>query len=48
METRTQTALALGAKFNRQAFNDFVIGQGLLPPELLAAAVEKEFIPAQP
>ena len=47
METRTETALALGAKFNRQAFNDFVIGQGLLPPELLAAAVEKEFIPTQ-
>jgi uncharacterized protein (DUF885 family) len=47
MELRTATEVALGSRFNRQAFNDFVIGQGLLPPELLAAAVEKEFIPAQ-
>jgi uncharacterized protein (DUF885 family) len=47
MELRTATEVALGSRFSRQAFNDFVIGQGLLPPELLAAAVEKEFIPAQ-
>jgi hypothetical protein len=38
---------ALGAKFDRQAFNDFVIGQGLLPPALLAKAVREAFIPAQ-
>ena len=47
MELRTATEMALGSRFSRQAFNDFVIGQGLLPPELLATAVEKEFIPAQ-
>lgn len=47
MELRTATEVALGAKFNRQAFNDFIIGQGLLPPELLAKAVREEFIPAQ-
>ena len=47
METRTATEIALGKKFDRQAFNDFVIGEGLLPPELLAKAVREKFIPAQ-
>jgi len=47
MELRTATEVALGKKFNRQAFNDFVIDQGLLPPELLAKAVHEIFIPAQ-
>ena len=28
-----ETELALGARFDRQAFNDFVLGQGLLPPD---------------
>ena len=47
MELRTATEVALGAKFNRQEFNDYLIGQGLLPPQLLAKAVREEFIPAQ-
>jgi len=47
MELRTATEVALGAKFNRQAFNDFIIGQGLLPPALLEKAVRDQFIPAQ-
>jgi uncharacterized protein (DUF885 family) len=47
MELRTATEVALGSKFNRQAFNDFIIGQGLLPPALLAKAVREQFIPAQ-
>ena len=47
MELRTATEVALGPKFNRQAFNDFIIGQGLLPPELLAKAVREQFVPAQ-
>ena len=47
MELRTETEIALGKKFDRQAFNDFVIGQGLLPPKLLHDAVVNEFIPAQ-
>jgi hypothetical protein len=47
MELRTATELALGAKFDRLAFNDFLIGQGLLPPDLLAKAVQEKFIPAQ-
>jgi uncharacterized protein (DUF885 family) len=47
MELRADTEIALGKKFNRQAFNDFVIGQGLLPPTLLREAVETQFIPSQ-
>jgi uncharacterized protein (DUF885 family) len=47
MELRGDTEIKLGKKFDRQAFNDFVIGQGLLPPALLREAVETEFIPSQ-
>ena len=46
-DLRTATELALGDKFNRQAFNDFVVGQGLLPLDLLTRAVNGTFIPAQ-
>jgi uncharacterized protein (DUF885 family) len=44
---RAETELALGAKFDRLAFNNFLLGQGLLPPDLLAKAVREQFIPAQ-
>jgi len=47
MELRADTEITLGKKFNRQAFNDFVIGQGLLPPALLREAVQTQFIPSQ-
>ncbi len=45
-DRRTATELALGDKFNRHAFNDFVVGQGLLPLDLLAKALNDDFIPA--
>ncbi len=44
---RTQTELALREQFNQQAFHDFVLAQGLLPPHLLRSAVMEEFVPAQ-
>jgi uncharacterized protein (DUF885 family) len=47
MELRADTEIQLGQKFDRQAFNDFVIGQGLLPPALLREAVETQFVPSQ-
>ena len=47
METRQAAEVALGKKFNRQAFNDFVLAQGLVPPALLRKAVMQEFVPAQ-
>ena len=47
METRTLAQLALRDKFNRKAFNDFVLSQGLLPPKLLQKAVLENFVPSQ-
>jgi hypothetical protein len=47
MQLRAETELALGPKFDRQAFNNFLLDQGLLPPDLLAKAVREVFIPAQ-
>lgn len=46
MELKGYTELALGDRFDRQAYHDFVLAQGLLPPSLLAKAVREEFIPA--
>jgi hypothetical protein len=43
---RTQTELALRDRFDQKAFHDFVLSQGLLPPELLKKAVMEEFVPA--
>ncbi|GAB3102020.1 DUF885 domain-containing protein [Lysobacter terrae] len=47
MQLRAETEVALGRKFDRKAFNDFLLDQGLLPPALLAKAVREEFVPAQ-
>ncbi len=45
MELRMQTELALGPKFDRLAFNNFLLDQGLLPPDQLAQAANEVFIP---
>ena len=42
---RTQTEILLGDMFDQLAFHDFILGQGLLPPELLRKAVLEEFVP---
>ncbi|GAB3382309.1 DUF885 domain-containing protein [Lysobacter fragariae] len=47
MQLRAETEIALGDRFNRKAFNDFLLDQGMLPPALLAKAVREEFVPAQ-
>ena len=47
MQLRAETELALGAKFDRQRFNDFLLDQGLLPPKLLAKAVREVFVPRE-
>ena len=44
METRERAQLALRDKFDRKAFNDFVLSQGLLPPALLEKAVMEQFV----
>ncbi|HJW47696.1 MAG TPA: DUF885 domain-containing protein [Lysobacter sp.] len=47
MQLRAETELALGDRFDRKAYNDFLLDQGLLPPDLLAKAVREVFVPAQ-
>jgi uncharacterized protein (DUF885 family) len=44
-QLRAETELALGDRFDRKAFNDFLLDQGLLPPDLLAKAVRTQFVP---
>jgi hypothetical protein len=45
MELRAETERILGPKFDRLAFHDFILAQGLLPPALLRQAVYDDFIP---
>lgn len=45
LELRMQTELALGKRFDRLAFNNFLLDQGLLPPDQLAQAVNEVFVP---
>jgi hypothetical protein len=44
---RTQTELALRDDFDQQSFHDFILAQGMLPPELLRKAVMEDFVPSQ-
>jgi len=44
METRQAAEVALREKFDRKAFNDFVLAQGLVPPKVLRKAVMEEFV----
>ena len=44
---RSQTELRLKDKFSQQDFHDFILDQGLLPPDVLAKAVEDNFIAPQ-
>jgi hypothetical protein len=41
---QAKTHLALGDRFNAQAYHDFIINQGLLPIDLLDKAVTDEFV----
>jgi hypothetical protein len=47
LETRQRAELALGGRLDRQRFHDFVLAQGLLPPDLRLRAVMEEFVPAE-
>jgi uncharacterized protein (DUF885 family) len=44
---RKETEASLGAKFEQKKFHDFILSQGLLPPDLMRAAVLQEFVPSQ-
>jgi len=47
LRLRIQAELALGDRFDRLAFNNFLLSQGLLPPAMLEKAVMEEFVPRQ-
>ena len=42
-----QNEVELRDQFDQQAFHDFVLAQGLLPPAILKDAVMNEFVPSQ-
>jgi hypothetical protein len=44
---RKETEAALGAKFDQRKFHDFILSQGLLPPDLMRKAVLNGFVPSQ-
>jgi len=44
---RIRVELALGARFREQPYHDFIIGEGLLPLELLEQAVMTRFVASQ-
>jgi len=46
LEIRQAAEKAMGAKFNVQKFHDFILSQGLLPPDLLRKAVMEDFVAA--
>jgi uncharacterized protein (DUF885 family) len=43
-QLRADAEKAMGAKFNQQKFHDFVLAQGLLPPQLMRNAVMTDFV----
>jgi len=47
MQLRSQAEMALGAKFDRLRYHDFILSQGLLPPDVLAKAVMTDFVAAE-
>ncbi|HWG50777.1 MAG TPA: DUF885 family protein, partial [Candidatus Acidoferrales bacterium] len=44
---RKDTEARLGPKFNQKKFHDFILAQGLLPPDLMRKAVMEDFVPQQ-
>ena len=44
---RKDVEASLGAKFNQKKFHDFILAQGLLPPDLMRKAVMEDFVKAQ-
>ena len=47
MQLRSQAEMALGPKFDRLRYHDFILSQGLLPPDVLSKAVMTEFVAAE-
>jgi hypothetical protein len=47
LQLRKDTEAALGPKFDQKKFHDFLLAQGLLPPDLMRKAVMDTFVPSQ-
>lgn len=47
LDLRARCEIALGKAFDRKRFHDFILGQGLLPPDAMAEAVMTGFVPAE-
>ncbi len=47
IELREEAEKALGARFNQKNFHDFILAQGLLPPDMMRRAVMETFVPEQ-
>jgi hypothetical protein len=47
MELRTDAERLLGERFDRRAYHDFVLGQGMLSPALLRKAVMEQWVAPQ-
>jgi hypothetical protein len=47
MALKAETEMALGPRFDRQRYHDFILAQGLLPPDVLGHAIRSEFVPAE-
>jgi hypothetical protein len=47
LSLRKEVEGKLGAKFSPKKFHDFILSQGLLPPDLMRKAVLEDFVPAQ-
>ena len=46
LQLRNDVERAVGSRFDTHRFHDFVLAQGLLPPQLLRKAVMNDFVPA--
>ena len=44
LSLRKEAEAAMGARFDQKKFHDFILSQGLLPPDLMQHTVEKDFI----
>jgi uncharacterized protein (DUF885 family) len=47
LSLRKEAEGKLGRKFDQKKFHDFILAQGLLPPDLMRKAVLEDFVPGQ-
>jgi uncharacterized protein (DUF885 family) len=47
LSLRREVEAALGQRFNQKRFHDFILSEGLLPPDLMRKAVLEDFVPSQ-